>query len=63
LAGGDHDRPIYVYGIKNRGWDGYNLTLRVLHAGYHKVFWIRDGLAGWLEQGLPLSIPGDGTTP
>jgi hypothetical protein len=32
----------------NVGWlDGYNLALRIRHAGYTNVYWYRDGREAW----------------
>jgi tetratricopeptide (TPR) repeat protein len=59
LTKGDRNRPILVY-CRNRfcaptnNAAAYNVALRIRHAGYSHVYWMRDGLDPWIDAGYPL---------
>jgi TolB-like protein/DNA-binding winged helix-turn-helix (wHTH) protein len=56
LTGGDTARPIVAVGF-NVGWlDGYNLALRIVHAGYSNVYWYRGGREAWEVAGKPEDV-------
>lgn len=37
-------------------WLSYNLALRLIHLGFTDVQWMRDGIDGWILQGLPMGF-------
>jgi len=47
ITGGRTDFPLIFYCAGAQCWEGYNATLRALHAGYTNVYWYRGGLAAW----------------
>jgi hypothetical protein len=53
LTGGDMTRPIVAMGWNSVSFDGYNLALRLRHAGYTNVYWYRGGREAWEVNGLP----------
>jgi adenylate cyclase len=53
LTGGDMAKPIVAMGFNVARFDGYNLALRVRHAGYTNVYWYRGGREAWEVAGLP----------
>ena len=53
LTGGDMAKPIVAMGFNVARFDGYNLALRVRHAGYTNVYWYRGGRETWEVNGLP----------
>ena len=53
LTGGDMAKPIVAMGFNVARFDGYNLALRVHHAGYTNVYWYRGGREAWEVSGLP----------
>jgi adenylate cyclase len=53
LTGGDSDRPIVAVGWDAASFDGYNLALRLRHAGYTNVYWYRGGREAWEVAGEP----------
>ena len=53
LTGGDIAKPIVAMGFNVAHFAGYNLALRVRHAGYANVYWYRGGREAWEVAGLP----------
>src|SRR5262249_47435290 len=53
LAGGDTSRPVIAVGWSAVTFDGYNLALRIRHAGYTNVYWYRGGREAWEVAGKP----------
>jgi tetratricopeptide (TPR) repeat protein len=53
LTGGDVSKPIVAMGFNVARFDGYNLALRIRHAGYTNVYWYRGGREAWEVAGLP----------
>jgi TolB-like protein/DNA-binding winged helix-turn-helix (wHTH) protein len=53
LTGGDGAKPIVAMGWSAATFDGYNLALRVRHAGYTNVYWYRGGREAWEVAGKP----------
>ncbi len=47
LTGGDPARPIIVMSFNAAQIDGYNIALRLHHAGYTNVYWYRGGREAW----------------
>ena len=47
LTGGDMAKPIVAMGFSVARFDGYNLALRIRHAGYTNLYWYRGGLMAW----------------
>lgn len=47
LTGGDLTKPIVAMSVNVAAFDGYNLALRIRHAGYTKVYWYRAGREAW----------------
>jgi rhodanese-related sulfurtransferase len=54
---GEKRRPtlVYCHGIRCRM--SYNAALRLKHAGYERIYWLREGGAGWERAGMPLERP------
>ncbi|MGE8063573.1 trypsin-like serine protease [Pseudomonas sp. NPDC089569] len=50
----DTSRKIIVYCHHSECWLAYNTALRLIALGYKDVNWMRDGIDGWIEAGLPL---------
>lgn len=50
------NQRIIVYCHHQNCWLSYNLALRLINLGYRNVHWMRDGIEGWLEEGLPLAF-------
>jgi tetratricopeptide (TPR) repeat protein len=53
LTGGDMAKPIVAMGFNVARFDGYNLALRLRHAGYTNVYWYRGGREAWEVAGKP----------
>jgi tetratricopeptide (TPR) repeat protein len=53
LTGGDMAKPIVAVGWSAASFDGYNLALRIRHAGYTNVHWYRGGREAWEVAGKP----------
>jgi tetratricopeptide (TPR) repeat protein len=53
LTGGDMAKPIVAVGFSVVRFDGYNLALRIRHAGYTNVYWYRGGREAWEVAGKP----------
>jgi hypothetical protein len=53
LTGGDMTRPIVAMSFNVAYFDGYNLALRVRHAGYTNVYWYRGGREAREVSGKP----------
>ena len=53
LTGGDLAKPIVAMSFNVAQLDGYNLALRLRHAGYTNVYWYRGGREAWEVAGLP----------
>jgi hypothetical protein len=56
LTGGDMAKPIVAMGFNVARFDGYNLALRVRHAGYTNVYWYRGGREAWEVAGKPEEV-------
>ncbi|MNP48229.1 molybdopterin biosynthesis protein MoeB [compost metagenome] len=52
----DKSREIVVYCHHSQCWLAYNAALRLIALGYKNVHWMRDGITGWIETGLPLML-------
>lgn len=52
LTGNDRNRPILIYCHHIRCFLSYNAALRAAHAGYRRIYWMREGLAGWRTAGF-----------
>ena len=53
LTSGDMAKPIVAVSGNAANFDGYNLALRIHHAGYTNVYWYRGGREAWEVAGLP----------
>lgn len=55
-GGGDEhkSRPIVVYCHHEKCLLSYNVLLRLRHAGFTHLYWLRAGLKDWKHRGLPL---------
>ena len=53
LTGGDMAKPVVAMGFNVARFDGYNLALRLRHAGYTNVYWYRGGREAWEVAGKP----------
>jgi class 3 adenylate cyclase/TolB-like protein len=56
LTGGDLTKPIVTMGFNVARFDGYNLALRIRHAGYTNVYWYRGGREAWEVAGKPEAV-------
>jgi class 3 adenylate cyclase/TolB-like protein len=56
LTGGDMTKPIVAVGWSVASFDGYNLALRIRHAGYTNVYWYRGGRQAWEVAGKPEEV-------
>jgi adenylate cyclase len=56
LTGGDMTKPIVAIGWNSISFDGYDLALRLLHAGYTNVYWYRGGREAWEVAGMPEDV-------
>jgi hypothetical protein len=56
LTGGDTAKPIVAMGFNVAHLDGYNLALRIRHAGYTNVYWFRGGREAWEMAGIPEEV-------
>ena len=56
LTGGDMAKPIVAVGWSSESFDGYNLALRLHHAGYTNVYWYRGGRQAWEVAGKPEDV-------
>jgi hypothetical protein len=56
LTGGDMAKPIVAVGFNVAQFDGYNLALRIRHAGYTNVYWYRGGREAWEVAGKPEGV-------
>lgn len=52
LTASDRTRPLLFYCRNARCFKSYNAVLRAVNAGYRNIYWLRDGLKGWTDQGL-----------
>jgi rhodanese-related sulfurtransferase len=50
----DKSAPILVYCNGERCWKSYKSAIRLVRAGYKKVYWLREGFPGWYEKGYPV---------
>lgn len=50
------DRPILVYCHSITCFLSYNGILRLRELGYTKLLWMREGIKGWKEAGLPVGM-------
>jgi hypothetical protein len=53
LTGGDMAKPIVTMSLNAARFGGYNLALRIRHAGYTNVYWYRGGREAWEVAGRP----------
>jgi TolB-like protein/DNA-binding winged helix-turn-helix (wHTH) protein len=56
LTGGDMAKPIVAMSFNVARPDGYNLALRIRHAGYTNVYWYRGGREAWEVAGRPEEV-------
>ena len=56
LTGGDMAKPIVAMSFDVARFDGYNLALRLRHAGYTNVYWYRGGREAWEVAGMPEDV-------
>ncbi|MGC1407469.1 MAG: adenylate/guanylate cyclase domain-containing protein [Acetobacteraceae bacterium] len=56
LTGGNMGRPIVAMSFNVSFFDGYNLALRLRHAGYTNVYWYRGGREAWEVAGRPEEV-------
>ena len=56
LTDGDMTRPIVAMSSNVAYFDGYNLALRIRHAGYTSVYWYRGGREAWEVAGKPEDV-------
>jgi adenylate cyclase len=56
LTGGDMAKPIVAMGFSVARFDGYNLALRIRHAGHTNVYWYRGGRMAWEVAGEPEDV-------
>jgi class 3 adenylate cyclase/TolB-like protein len=56
LTGGDMAKPIVAMAFNVARFDGYNLALRIRHAGYTNVYWYRGGREAWEVAGKPEDV-------
>lgn len=54
LSGGRKDRPIVVYCHHTSCFLSYNALIHLQNAGYTNLLWMREGIKGWREAGLPV---------
>lgn len=52
-TGGRKDIPIMVYCHHQNCWSSVNVVKRLVAAGFSQVYWLRDGILGWLNRGAP----------
>ncbi len=53
VAGGK-DRPVVLFCLSSQCWLSYNAALRLIAAGFSKVYWYRGGVEAWRAAGLPV---------
>jgi TolB-like protein len=53
LTGGNMAKPIVAMAFNVARFGGYNLVLRIGHAGYTNVYWYRGGREAWQVAGKP----------
>jgi TolB-like protein/DNA-binding winged helix-turn-helix (wHTH) protein len=56
LTGGDLAKPIVAMSFNVARFDGYNLAIRIRHAGYTNVYWYRGGREAWEVAGKPEEV-------
>jgi hypothetical protein len=56
LTGGDMGKPIVAVAFNAARPVGYNLALRIRHAGYMNVYWYRGGREAWEVAGKPEEV-------
>jgi hypothetical protein len=56
LTSGEMAKPIVAVGWNAASFDGYNLALRIRHAGYTNVYWYRGGREAWEVAGEPEEV-------
>jgi hypothetical protein len=49
-------KPIVAMTFNVAQFDGYNLALRIRHAGYTNVYWYRGGREAWEVAGKPEEV-------
>ncbi len=54
-TGGNKAHPVVVYCHHESCFLSYNVSLRLIQAGYTQVFWMRDGLSAWKKGGYALA--------
>lgn len=53
-TGGDKTRPMIVYCHHNQCQLSYNTIIRIAQLGYRRIYWMRDGIQGWIQAGYPI---------
>jgi adenylate cyclase len=53
ITDGDRSKPIVAMGFNSERYQGRNLALRLVAAGYTNVYWYRGGREAWQVAGLP----------
>jgi tetratricopeptide (TPR) repeat protein len=56
LTGDDMAKQIVAIGFNVARFDGYDLALRLRHAGYTNVYWYRGGREAWEVAGMPEDV-------
>jgi TolB-like protein/DNA-binding winged helix-turn-helix (wHTH) protein len=56
LTAGDMAKPIVAMSFNASRPDGYNLVLRIRHAGYTNIYWYRGGREAWEVAGKPEDV-------
>jgi PQQ-dependent catabolism-associated CXXCW motif protein len=56
ITHGDLDRPLVFYCASAACWHSYNAAQRARLLGYRKVYWYRDGLRDWMQNGEPVGV-------
>ena len=56
LTGGDMAKPVVAIDWNATNFGGYNLALRLRHAGYTNVYWYRGGREAWEVAGKPEDV-------
>ncbi|MCP5249142.1 MAG: rhodanese-like domain-containing protein [Candidatus Accumulibacter sp.] len=50
----DRNATIVLYSDGPKGWKSYKASVLAVKAGYTRLFWMRDGFAGWTAKSLPV---------
>lgn len=63
LPNASRDHPIIVYCRDRDCWLSVNVVKRLVATGFTHVFWLRDGILGWMRQSAPTSAVQEIPTP